>query len=380
MIGRGNRNGLLIKGVLNTRRPADFSFVVISVVFLLSYSYSKAQVVNNNSSESSTLFVDAEPLFSTTDKSTVEWACINKKLTERCLIYHNDQWFTFIPTQSGALFLNVSNQQCKKKFGVQVLVIEGNPCETSSYKLLHCESFTNQSDTFIRLDSMKAGSSYLINIDGFLADVCGFHIQVATKPIGLPHKATSLDTLHLSSTQNKNIITLNWSVQPTLADSTQHFEIYRQAEKEFRNKKLATIPIQFNALGTALTQYSLTDTLTEYNAYTYLIVGVHAQGKSILDKKRIVFHAEKDRRYVAKIPLHFTKKGDVDFLVINALNDQVLYRATCIECEKERIDVDLTHYVLAGITTFSIQTIQLKTRTKSQHTFVLDEWGNFINK
>jgi hypothetical protein len=229
---------------------------------------------------------------------------------------------------------------------------------------------------------MKAGTPYLINIDGFLADVCGFEIQMATKPTGLPHKAISLDTLNLSSTQNKNIVTLNWSVQPTLADSVLQFEVYRQAEKEFRNQKLSAIPIQFNALGTALTHYSLTDTLTEYDTYTYLIVGVQALGKSILDKKRVVFYDEKqkEKRYVAKVPLNFKKKGDVDFLVINAINDQVLYSGTCINCDKQRIDVDLTQYVLVGFTTFSIQTTQPKTRIKSQHVFVLDEWGNVIKK
>jgi hypothetical protein len=336
----------------------------------------------HNISESPALLVDATPLLSTTDKSTVEWGCINKKLTERCLIYHNDQWFTFTPDQSGTLFLNVSNQQCRKKFGVQVLVIEGNPCETISYKLLHCESFTNQSDTFIRLNSMKAGTPYLINIDGFLADVCGFEIQVATKPIGLPHKSASLDTLGLSVTQNKNIVTLNWLAQQGITDSVLHFEIYRQAANEFKSKKLSIVPIQFNALGTPVAEYSFTDTLTQYEAYTYLVVGVQMLGKNVLDKKQVVFYAEreKDKQYVAKVPLNFKKKGDVDFLVINAINDQVLYSGTCINCNKELVDVDITQYVLAGLTKFSIQTVQPKTRTKYQHAFVVDEWGNVIKK
>lgn len=350
--------------------------------FLLPSFHLNAQVANNNIHESSALEVDAKPLFSTTDKSTVEWDCINRKLTERCLIYHNDQWFTFTPNQSGTLFLNVLNQQCRKKFGVQVLVIEGNPCETSSYKLLHCESFTNQSDTFIKLDLMKADKPYLINIDGFLADVCGFEIQVGTKPIGLPHKAVSLNTLHLSVTQSKNIVTLNWSAPQSVTDSVEYFEIYRQATNEFKNKRLSAVPIQFNALGIPVKEYSFTDTLTQHDTYTYLVVGVQAASKIILDKKQITFYPtyKKGREYVVKVPLPFTKKGDVDFLIINAANDQVLFKKVCVACKDQEVEVDLTDAVKRGILRFWIKVFHTKTKEKFQYTYYVNKQGEVVMK
>ena len=99
-----------------------------------------AQVSNNSIDKRLGLVLDANPIASTTAESSVEWNCINKSLTSKCLVYHNDQWFDFVVDKAGRYFLNVSAQQCRERQGVQAIVIEGNPCENkniSNFKLYH---------------------------------------------------------------------------------------------------------------------------------------------------------------------------------------------------------------------------------------------------
>lgn len=361
-------------------------FYVSLFALLFVIQIASAQVTNNSIAERYMLQADAEPLFSTTDQSTVEWACVNKKLTERCLIYHNDQWFTFSPDRDGTFFLNVSEQTCKKKFGVQVVVIEGNPCETSTYRLLHCESFTNQSDTFIQLDGLRADKQYLINIDGFLADICGFKIQVGHKPAGLPQKSEVLNSLHLTSTINKDVVSLHWEVNENLLDSLYSFEIYRQGMSAYKKEKIRQVPLGLNSIGHALTAYQYTDTVTKHDTYVYTILGVFNDGKKrvVLEETRIRFASPKqyqeEKHHVASIPLQHKKKGDIDFLIMNDASGEVLFKRTCTACSSQVIDLDLTREVNKGIARFRIETLHLKTREQQFYIFYLDASGTLRRK
>ena len=86
---------------------------VLAVLLVLSSFFSNGQVGNNKIENRITLKLDSGWYSSSTSHSTVEWDCINQALANKCLIYHNDQWFTFKPDHPGPLFINVSNQQCK---------------------------------------------------------------------------------------------------------------------------------------------------------------------------------------------------------------------------------------------------------------------------
>ena len=345
-----------------------------------------AQVANNTIVNSLVLQTDAEPLYSTTDNATVEWECVNKKLTEKCLIYHNDQWFTFFPTKGGTLYLNISEQTCKKKFGVQVLVIEGNPCETSSYRLLHCESFTNQNDTFLELRGLKAETPYLINIDGFLADVCSFQIQVGTKPKGLPPKTVSLDTLQLQTTVKKNVVSLQWEVPQQMLDSLHSFEIYKQEITAFKKQALRQIPLRYTAAGHALTSYNFLDTLTQPGIYLYTILGIFHEGQKrvVLDEQRITFQERKslseERDLTARIVLTHKKKEDVDFLIMNAVTGEVLFKQTCSACSAQLLEFDLGNEVQQGVRHFRIEVNHVKTKKQTVYKFSLNEAGNLQQK
>ncbi len=340
-----------------------------------------AQVANNTIVNSIVLQKDHAPLYSTTERATVEWDCVNKKLTERCLIYHNDQWFTFFPDHEGTLYLNISEQTCKKKFGVQVLIIEGNPCETSSYKLLHCESFTNQSDTYIELKGLKAGTPYLINIDGFLADVCSFQIQVATQPKGLPLKTSSLDVLPLEAGLENNLVSLRWQLAEQLLDSLHSFEIYKQEVSAFKKQALKEIPKRYTAAGHALTAYYFLDTLTQPGDYVYTLLGVFHEGQKrvVLDEQKISFQSRKvlsrEKSSLASISLTHKKKEDIDFLIINAITGEVLFTRTCSACSTQLITLDLENEINKGVRHFWIETLYIKSKQQAVYKFSVDESG-----
>jgi hypothetical protein len=344
-----------------------------------------AQVSNNNIHQSSFLILDADPIQSTTDRSTVEWACINKKLTEKCLIYHNDQWFTFSSPIGGKLFLNVGKQQCRKKFGVQVLVIEGNPCEASTYKLLHCESFTDQNDTFITIDSVEANKLYLINIDGFLGDICSFNIQLSTKPKGYPLKQKSLDTLQLQANMDQNIVTLNWRVDEGLREELEFFEVHRQLSTAFKSQLLKEVLLQFNAQGKSLDNYQYADTLKEKGTYVYDIIGTSKGGeRRLLDRKRIGYWpagVQKSRpRFVASVPLNFMKKSDVDLLIMNELSGEVLFKRTCAECSDQELSIDLTDEVLKGVKRFQIELYHVRSKSQTAYRYQLSQDGTQLKR
>src|ERR1041385_4269537 len=84
-----------------------------------------AQVANNNIEERLRLDLN-KPLRSSTAGANVQWKCINKSLTNKCLVYHNDQWFSFTVDKPGDYFINISAQSCRDSKGVQMILIEGN--------------------------------------------------------------------------------------------------------------------------------------------------------------------------------------------------------------------------------------------------------------
>jgi hypothetical protein len=175
-----------------------------------------SQVSNNKIQNRIELQLDSGWFTSSTVNADVEWDCINKSLTNKCLIYHNDQWFTIKPSTQGPFFLNVLSQQCKKLYGVQMVVIEGDPCKTTSYKLKKCIPFSDQSDFFVRLDSLIAGREYLINIDGYLGDFCKFSIEFSSTHKGIPVEARNQNAIQLAKTLQDSILHLEWTIPDSL--------------------------------------------------------------------------------------------------------------------------------------------------------------------
>lgn len=355
--------------------------VAVYILFLLS-PFAFAQVVNDKIDNRIELRLDSAPVYSNTHKATVEWGCINKALTNSCLVYHNDQWFYFTPTDSGKQYLNITNQQCKNFKGVQVVVIEGNPCETSTYNLIHCTSFTDQNDTFIELDSLKPGVPYLVLIDGFLGDQCDFQIQFSTRKAGFPIHRKSMDTLSLDLEQDSHLVLLNWSANQVQLEELNYFEIFRQRVNTPKAMELAKVSISTNALGRHIEHYAYTDSLSEPGLYVYQVIGVTKSGadRIILDESRVSFFPAQQIKSVEEriiqFPVDFS--GAVEIVVADAIKGTALF-GTTIKADQNRIvPLDVTPFVNRGYRFFRVKAVHVKSRNVFTQTYALNEEGDWI--
>ena len=97
LMKRNHANPLIKRIIVQTaRRRNNVEWIrLFSAIFFLSgISFSlTAQVANNSISNRTELKLDDDWLHSNTANSSVEWRCVNKSLTNKCLVYHNDQWF-----------------------------------------------------------------------------------------------------------------------------------------------------------------------------------------------------------------------------------------------------------------------------------------------
>ncbi|MEQ8423856.1 MAG: hypothetical protein RIA63_04040 [Cyclobacteriaceae bacterium] len=354
----------------------------LSITFLIFvHSSVVAQVANNNIEQRLKLKLDSTPLISSTKNASVQWECINKKLTNTCLVYHNDQWFYFKPPQFGTYYINVINQECRNLKGVQALIIEGNPCETDTYRLKHCTSFTDQNDTFIKLDSLIANKEYLVNIDGFLGDQCDFEIQFATKPLGLPEANVNLDTLDLKATTVKKGVILHWSANQELLSQLSEFQIYRMQKTSKKAMILGPIEVKSNALGVHAKKYSYADTLTTEGTYTYQIIGINkfSSERYLLDETRTEFRFPKPEfqkmKYVAVMPLDFPFKGEVEILVYDDPSGKFLTGIVVQDGRNTKTQIDLSRNVSLGYRHFRIEAKHLNSKNAMTKYFRLTEMG-----
>lgn len=358
--------------------------VVNSIIFLFITWFASAQAHNNNIEDRIQLFLDSGAYSSATDNSSVQWKCVNKKLTEKCLVYHNDQWFYFIPPVNGRYFLNVTRQQCRDKRGVQVLLIEGNPCVTSTYRLKHCTSFTNQDDTFIVLDSLLSGVEYLINIDGFLGDFCSFDIQFATQPRGFPADRTFADTLDLKGSTQRGAVVLQWSVSQAMAATLDHMEIHRKQLSESRMTHVADSRMVSNALGAYQEQYTHEDTIQREGHYEYWILGAGHDGmRTLLDRVRVEFtHPPAEAinpgiRYIIRWPFEMME-GIVDVVVSDGVTNEPLASSVIAYGRHATVEFDVTNLVRSGHRFFKMKATHRVSQNSTSDTFTFSDTGELI--
>lgn len=366
-IGSSNRKiQVLVKNWLYT----GICVLILKLVYL---PPGFTQVVNNSIEHRAVLILDQEPTHSATNYSTVEWACINKSLTNKCLKYHNDQWFKFNVPTPGKYYLNIHSQRCRDARGVQAIVIEGNPCEIQTYKILKCISQIRQWDVFIELDSIKSNIDYLINIDGFLEDYCSFDIQLSTKPRGLEFYAKSLETIEVSEISS-NIVALGWNISQASSPGLREFEIYRKHQNLAQSNLLGKVPIEINSVGIAKSSYNFTDTLKTEGTYTYEILGNFKDGlKQILSEQTIKYHKDFNSNEARiQFSLNYKNGTPIQMVLLDKLRDQVL-KQTTFQFSKKDINqqIDVRHYLDLGINNFVVRIINLKTHEKKDHEFLL---------
>ncbi len=349
----------------------------ILVIFIqAAFQISFGQVVNNGIHERSSLVLDASPITSATNLATVEWECINKSLTNKCLIYHNDQWFQFNVQSAGKYYLNLSSQHCRDGKGVQAVVIEGNPCEISTYKILHCIPQILQHDVFIELDSIKSNVDYLLNIDGFLEDYCTFKIALSSTPQGLSFNSKNLDTIKVTLERVEDIINLTWIANQSLVNELDEFEIYRKERNSKTSDMVGKVLAETNAAGVARSIYFFSDTLATEGKYVYEIVGRFKQGlKQILNQYTIDFALEKSppSRQTLEVSLDYKNGTTIQMLLLDKKRDQILKQSS-FEFSREHDcnqKIDVGYYLDLGITNFIVRVINLKTHRATNYEFDL---------
>lgn len=247
----------------------------ISTVFLLSTTLS-AQVPNDNASNAQSLTVDAVPHKSDTKDCTLEEACINRKLTAKCLVYHNDQWFTFTTGTESIYYLSVRNQNCRDVNGVQLQVMGGHLCKPSTYKILECISLAAQDDIYITMNFLEKNHTYILNVDGYLNDFCQFEIGITTT---LPDFAV-MPLAHfqeLNGTQKNGSVILEWKLNEELELlKTEFFEVRRRFESEKKFYSITKFSAERFVHGQFKPDYQYVDTVGRKGYYHYQVIAIGA--------------------------------------------------------------------------------------------------------
>lgn len=351
------------------------------VILLLAGFNSIAQVANNNIEERLHLDLN-KPISSSTAGANVQWKCINKALTNKCLVYHNDQWFSFTVDKPGNYFINISAQKCRDARGIQMIVIEGNPCEVSTYKILECISQIRSEDVFVEMNSLKTNTQYLVNVDGFLGDFCSFNIELAEKPKGLPRKDVNLDTLKIESRLEKKVVTLKWSIDEKMARDISEFKV-------FRNTNLVSeIGMSRNAYGLAGNAFEFIDTLDATGTYNYNIYGIRESDNMplLLSQRKFTVGEERlpEKNIVSKIlPLRLMfKEHDVFQLrLYNYDGDHLLWKHDGeAQGEGELFMIDPQPYVAYGLRKFQLLVLNGDGKRVDEIYFRVDGDGNIVRE
>lgn len=359
---------------------------IILVDFVISVS---AQVPNNSIWNRLILAVDEPTRISSTAGSSVEWDCINKSLTNKCLVYHNDQWFDFTVPVSGRYFINISAQQCREERGVQAIVIEGNPCVVKTYRIIRCINRIRQEDVFIQLDSLKTGISYLVNIDGFLGDFCDFKIQLATQPEGLPQMPPATELALPAVAQQTWQYSMNWSVGKDRIDDFEKFRVFRRQPSDVRYVLLKEQMIRRNAFGIPELVYSVFDSLSQEGIYTYEVYGIRretfipislAVQEVALTKPKEPLPPPEQQRAV-RIALYFTEKTSIMVLVYDRTTNKKVHASKQIFDPNKtvNIELDLSEALNSGVNQFLILVTDGKAKEATEFYYKYHN-GRFIKE
>lgn len=235
-----------------------------------------AQVPNDDIENRQQLRLN-EAISSNTTGCTVQWRCVDEKLTGKCIEYHNDQWFEFTPRTTGRYYVNIGGQKCRDTRGVQLVVLTGQPCQPATYRVLSCTSLGSQDDVFITLDSLQAGQPYLLDVDGYLKDFCQFSLAVSDKPQGVPALAPPPVSTVVPVTNSR--FTLRWTLPDSLS-ATRQFRVLRREAAQFRAAPMATVPVARTTYGANTTEYAWTDSLTAPGRYLYQVLAEASDTKA----------------------------------------------------------------------------------------------------
>jgi hypothetical protein len=314
------------------------TFLVNCLVFtLFPYCPLSAQVRNDDIENRIELLLGA-PYKSKTDGCTVQWKCVDERLTGKCIEYHNDQWFSFNSEVYRQLYINVSNQRCRDMRGVQIVVLKGQPCDPRTYDILTCVSLANQNDVYVTLKALQENEEYLVNVDGYLHDYCTFQIEVSENAKGLPiAPSQAMDT---NSSQHDNLIRIEWNLEDSLKNVIAGFRIFLSRDEAAKSTLYAEIPLEVNAHGDFRKTYWFEDSILPKSTYRYTLASSDLEGKldwieTFMFRYNSARKSIKAVRYI-QVPLHGIKhKENYTIAVYDQQSGELLERQSRLHHKKE---------------------------------------------
>ncbi|HAA10849.1 MAG TPA: hypothetical protein DCE41_03780 [Cytophagales bacterium] len=257
-----------------------FRILLITLLILPSRLWS--QPANDSIQHRILLTLDGESVSSSTTGATVEWDCVDESLTGKCIQYHNDQWFSFIPQSAKTIYLNLFNQNCRDQRGVQVAIFTGEPCQPHTYIPWVCYSTGTREDIYLSLDSLQPGIEYLVNLDGYLNDGCSFGITLSTTPRGMPAFPKTMETTKPEVVLD-SLLLLRWTLPDPYASEIEQFTVLRRSVYEATSSVDREIPIAVNSVGEVRRNYGYLTTLpTGQGAWVYQVWAMPSQGDPVL--------------------------------------------------------------------------------------------------
>jgi len=345
-----------------------------------------AQVSNDKVANRIRLEADALPLHTTTASSTVEWGCLNQALTDKCLVYHNDQWYSFQVKEPQAYFLNISRLTCRNTKGIQLILIEGNPCETKNYRVIQCIRQIQNEDVFVPLGMVVANMTYLIEIDGFDGDHCDFDIQISRRPSGLPMQFEELlksEARVSVATQTDSLVNILWKVPAGQLTQIDEFRVYRLKERDvFRLAR--AVPTQRNAYGNPVDSYSIKDTLTTPGNYLYRVLGYPVSGQPVLLTEARVTYAKKKKLPPVTQTIRFfppfNQKTEYAVRVYEMQQLSVLhaFNGSYDPASPKPIEIDVKQFISKGYGAYMVVLINKATQETLELYYRIDARGSVV--
>lgn len=260
---------------------------------------------------------------SSTHNNTVERACVDEKLTGQCIQYHNDQWFSYTPTTAEPFFVNVTHRRCREGNGVQLVIFNGEMCQTESYDIVACLSPGTAEDYYFKVEQPKQDVSYIMVIDGYLGDFCDFEIQIARRAQGLP--AERLPPIAEARAVAKELmVDVTWEYQPGQEEG-RYFQVMRRTADEVKKWK---IQLAQNSRGELGSDYELTDTLTRPGKATYevYLVDVNNEHHLYASEQVVVSDSPSVRQSTsAFFPFSVKRKTNLQVTITDAVTSRVLH-------------------------------------------------------
>lgn len=349
-------------------------YVIVLLLVLLTAGLSYGQAINDNIENRIDLTLNAAPFVSNTTGCTVEKSCVSESLKDNCIKFHNDQWFQFTTAAAGTYYLNISGQDCRDIRGVQLLVLDGIPCQPETYKIINCVSTSTQDDIYLQADSLKANYTYLVNVDGYLHDFCAFSIAFSTRPKGIPAKPQPSANNFNAQLQDQTV-SYTWTVTAEQAQDYASYRILRRYAHEARFTQISSVPHQRDSYGNSVRSYSGADTLRIPGPVDYKLLAERPDGSlEQLGEQQFIpailpAKTQQSNQHVV-LQLNYRQGTPISIYVFQAATKQLLKTASVVASKQNKqLRIPTKEYKARGIDRIEVKVTDHKRKQSRSHYF-----------